>query len=69
MNCLAAGVVSTPMHSSKLDAIATLTDAVPLRRLAEPVDVLGSVLFLAGDASAYLTGQTIDVNGAHITID
>jgi 3-oxoacyl-[acyl-carrier protein] reductase len=32
-------------------------------RLAEPVDVVGPILFLLGPASAYVTGQTLHVNG------
>jgi 3-oxoacyl-[acyl-carrier protein] reductase len=36
---------------------------VPMGRLAEPVDVVGPILFLLGPASAYVTGQTLHVNG------
>ena len=37
--------------------------AVPLGRLARPEDVVGPILFLLAPASAYLTGQTLHVNG------
>jgi 3-oxoacyl-[acyl-carrier protein] reductase len=37
--------------------------AVPLGRLATPEDVVGPVLFLLGDGAAYVTGQTLHVNG------
>ena len=36
---------------------------VPLGRIASPADVVGPVLFLLSDASAYMTGQTLHVNG------
>lgn len=39
----------------------------PLGRLCEPADVIGSVLFLAGPASSYLTGQVIHLNGGKLT--
>ncbi|MEV6876490.1 SDR family oxidoreductase [Amycolatopsis sp. NPDC051128] len=37
--------------------------AIPLRRVAQPGDIAGVVGFLASDAAAYLTGQTISVSG------
>jgi NAD(P)-dependent dehydrogenase (short-subunit alcohol dehydrogenase family) len=36
---------------------------VPLGRLAEPDDLVGPMLFLASDASAYVTGVELQVNG------
>lgn len=36
---------------------------VPLGRIATPADIVGPILFLLGPASAYLTGQTLHVNG------
>lgn len=37
--------------------------SIPLARLAEPADLVGPILFLLGPASAYVTGQTLHVNG------
>jgi 2-hydroxycyclohexanecarboxyl-CoA dehydrogenase len=37
--------------------------AIPLRRIAQPTDIAGVVAFLASDAAAYMTGQTISVSG------
>lgn len=46
---------------------ATYVSTIPLGRVAEPSDVIGPILFLLGQASAYLTGQVIHVNGGRLT--
>jgi 3-oxoacyl-[acyl-carrier protein] reductase len=40
--------------------------AHPLGRLGEPADVAQAALFLASDASSWITGQTIDVSGGRV---
>lgn len=40
---------------------------IPLRRVAEPVDVVGPMLFLAGPASSYMTGQVLHLSGGRLT--
>jgi NAD(P)-dependent dehydrogenase (short-subunit alcohol dehydrogenase family) len=40
---------------------------IPLGRLAKPDDIVGPILFLAGPAARYITGQVIHVNGGRIT--
>jgi 3-oxoacyl-[acyl-carrier protein] reductase len=42
---------------------ARLTETIPLGRLGEPEDVALAVAWLAGPAAAYVTGQTVHVNG------
>ena len=39
--------------------------AIPQRRFGEPEDLGGIVVLLAGDASAYITGALIPVDGGH----
>jgi len=39
----------------------------PLRRLGEPDDIAGAAVFLLDDASHYITGQTIVVDGGRFT--
>jgi NAD(P)-dependent dehydrogenase (short-subunit alcohol dehydrogenase family) len=40
-----------------------IEQTIPLRRIARPSEIAGSILWLAGPASAYVTGQTIGVTG------
>lgn len=40
---------------------------IPLARVAEPHDIVGPILFLAGPASAYMTGQVLHLNGGRLT--
>jgi 3-oxoacyl-[acyl-carrier protein] reductase len=43
-----------------------IIDAIPLKRLGRPEDVAETVLFLASDAAAFITGEIIDVNGGFL---
>lgn len=60
-NVVAPGPTETRMLSSELPA--SFVESIPLRRLGRPDDVAGAVAFLAGDDSAWVTGQVIGVNG------
>ena len=64
INVVTPGFIETDMTSAMPEAAKkALLAAVPLGRTGTPADVAGLVVYLASDASAYLTGQTISVDG------
>jgi 3-oxoacyl-[acyl-carrier protein] reductase len=64
VNCVACGAIDTPMHAAWRDQlIEQWVPQIPLRRIGIPEDVAAVVGFLASDAAAYITGQTVHVNG------
>lgn len=64
VNCIAPAWVNTPLIAGK-DAsyYENITRSVPFGRVCEPEELLGTVFFLASDASNFVTGQTILVDG------
>jgi dehydrogenase/reductase SDR family member 4 len=58
---------SQPMWADP-DACKSLEASIPLGRIAEPQDILSTALFLASDASSYITGQTIFVDGGTMAV-
>lgn len=64
VNAVAPGVTNTPLIARNdrvwLDRISSM---IPMGRIAEPSEIADLVLFLASDASSYITGQTIAVDG------
>jgi len=63
-NCVAPGFIETEMTASLPEATQkAILDRVPMGRLGSPEDVAACVGYLASDAAAYITGQTIHVNG------
>ena len=66
VNCLAPGWFKTAqnavMYENK-EWVDYLCDRIPLKRPGQPQDLDGAVVFLASDASAYVTGQTLLVDG------
>ena len=63
-NVVAPGPVATDMLAAlSEDRVTTLTQAVPLGRLASPEEVAGTIAFLASPDAAYITGAVIPVDG------
>lgn len=64
VNVVAPGFIDTDMtRALDQQQRERLTDTIPLGRLGQPDDVASTVAWLASPAAAYITGQTIHVNG------
>ena len=66
VNCLAPGWFQTEQNKvlyEDAEWVDYLVDRIPLKRPGRPQDLEGAVVFLASDASAYITGQTLLVDG------
>jgi len=68
VNQVAPGPIWTPLIVSTLDknAVGTFGKDTPLKRPGQPVELAEAYVFLASDASTYITGQTIHINGGTI---
>lgn len=68
VNQVAPGPIWTPLIVSTLDknTIGTFGKDTPLKRPGQPVEVAEAYVFLVSDASTYMTGQTIHINGGMI---
>ena len=64
VNAIAPGYIVTPMTDVLPEkAKEDLKRMIPMERLGQPEDVAQAVLFLVSEASSYITGQVINVNG------
>ena len=64
VNAVAPGFIKTDMTDKLPDAIKdTYVNQIPLKRFGEVSDIAETVAFLASDKAAYITGQTISVDG------
>lgn len=66
VNALCPGRVVTPLISDVMQdpaQVRLMYERIPLQRIAEPDDMTGPAIFLASDASSYLTGATLIVDG------
>lgn len=63
-NALAPGYINTDMMNKyPEEQLNALKAKIPMGRFAEPSEVADAALFLASDASSYITGAVLDING------
>jgi len=65
VNAIAPGLTDTaqPRYGSSEAELAEAARAIPLGRMAQPEEIARTALFLASDEAAFITGQTVHVNG------
>jgi 3-oxoacyl-[acyl-carrier protein] reductase len=64
VNCVAPGMIDTDMTRALNETQrAALLATIPLGRLGQPEEIAATVVFLASPGGAYISGETIQVNG------
>lgn len=68
VNVVSPGAVNTPMmwQGMSEEAMAGFVSMIPIGRLAEPDELSGAVMYLASDASRYVTGALVNVSGGQL---
>ena len=68
-NCIAPGFIKTPMTDAltpkQVEAIAA---AIPTQTFGKPEEIAATVVFLASNEAAYITGETLHVNGGMVMV-
>lgn len=66
VNAVGPGATATTaMDKIPQDLLARIKAGIPAQRLAEPAEIANAIAFFAGDQAAYVTGQTLLVNGGN----
>jgi 3-oxoacyl-[acyl-carrier protein] reductase len=69
VNCIAPGFISTPMTDALNEKqTSAIKEHIPAQKFGTPDDVAAAVVYLAAPEAAYMTGQTLHVNGGLIMI-
>jgi NAD(P)-dependent dehydrogenase (short-subunit alcohol dehydrogenase family) len=67
VNAIAPGHVHTSLFDSYLSSEAGIEDRIlkrtPVQRIAEPEEIVGGMIYLASDASSFVTGETLVIDG------
>jgi 2-deoxy-D-gluconate 3-dehydrogenase len=66
VNCIAPGFISTPLEDPILSAGGfreEVIERIPQRRIGQPADVAGCVLYLCGAGAEFVTGSVVSVDG------
>ncbi len=71
VNAVSAGPTLTDtvralLESDTTGAVRAVTEALPLKRLAQPSEIAEAILFLASDRASFITGQVLHANGGGV---
>ena len=69
VNCVSPGWVDTDMCTEIFadpDFRKKVEESIPLKRIPDPVDIAGPILFLASDLACHITGENLNVNGGAV---
>jgi 3-oxoacyl-[acyl-carrier protein] reductase len=70
VNAISPGVIDTPFHEvfSTPEMISNFVKTIPLGRVGTPLECAKVIAFLASEASSYIVGETIEVNGGQLML-
>ena len=69
VNCVAPGFIATPMTDGLTESQKErILSTVPMGRMGAPNEISAAVVYLASDEAAYVTGQTLHVNGGMLMV-
>lgn len=69
VNCVAPGFIKSPMTEDLNQEVKdTIIKKIPMAKIGVPDDIANGVLFLASKESAYITGQTLHINGGMLMV-
>ena len=69
VNAIAPGVIETPMTQSTRDdpqRLASFMVRTPLKRVGQPEELVGPIIFLASPMASYVNGVTLPVDGGFL---
>lgn len=71
VNAIAPGYTATELNTKLMEdkkVYDEITARIPMGRWAEPEEIIGALIYLASDASSYVTGQLINIDGGYLCL-
>jgi 3-oxoacyl-[acyl-carrier protein] reductase len=70
VNAISPGVIDTPFHEvfSTPEMMRNFVASIPLGRVGTPIECANVIAFLASEASSYVVGETIEINGGQLML-